>query len=111
MSETQRTGSGASGRRDGDRASQGSAVLTPPTGLPAVPTQRAIPEVERTIAPPTPRAPVGTAICVCGHDREMHEHYRDGDDCGFCGPSACGSFRNGDEPVNPVRRALRRWRR
>lgn len=27
--------------------------------------------------------------CVCGHPAETHEHYRQGSDCGACGPGMC----------------------
>lgn len=33
------------------------------------------------------------AVCVCGHSRELHEHYRRRSDCAICGPEACGAFR------------------
>ena len=25
------------------------------------------------------------ALCGCVHDRQAHEHYREGSDCGLCG--------------------------
>jgi hypothetical protein len=31
--------------------------------------------------------------CQCGHDREVHAHYRDGSDCGRCGHTVCPEFR------------------
>ncbi|GAA3337471.1 hypothetical protein GCM10017714_04650 [Curtobacterium pusillum] len=33
---------------------------------------------------------VDTAICVCGHAQEAHEHYRRGSDCALCD---CPKFR------------------
>lgn len=111
--ETQRSGSGASGRPGGDRESsaQRAAVLTPPTGLPAlgaIPTQRSAPR-EDVAQPPAPPS-TDAATCLCGHPEEMHEHYRPGDDCGSCGPEACSSFRPPAER-SPRRRPLDRWRR
>jgi hypothetical protein len=26
-----------------------------------------------------------TRLCLCGHTREAHRHYRSGTDCGLCG--------------------------
>lgn len=122
MGETQRSGRGSSRRPGGDRESSASsaAVLTPPTGLPAVepagaaiPAPRSVPPEEGVAGPPvtTTRPPeAAVRMCLCGHPAEMHEHYRAGDDCGFCGPAACGSFR-AQTDENTVRRVLRRWRR
>ena len=31
------------------------------------------------------------SVCVCGHDRETHRHYRPGTDCALCGD--CGRYR------------------
>lgn len=92
----------------------GSAVLTPPTGLPAVgthgpavPDQRTSPE-QISPAPAAPPAPPSVAVrtCTCGHPENIHEHYRAGDDCGSCGPRVCASFRDRDD-VGPLRRAVR----
>jgi hypothetical protein len=33
------------------------------------------------------------AQCGCGHDREAHEHYRRGSDCGVCGDALCSKFK------------------
>ncbi|MEV4704245.1 hypothetical protein [Actinoplanes sp. NPDC049316] len=33
------------------------------------------------------------AVCVCGHDRGAHEHYRGGTECALCGPEVCPRFR------------------
>lgn len=122
MSETQRSGPGASGRpgSDPESSARSAAVLTPPTGLPAVggpgaaiPGQRPAPEgpasAGRVTRPPAAPA-TGVRTCLCGHPEEMHEHYRAGDDCGSCGPEACSSFHPQAEP-NPLRRLLRRRRR
>jgi hypothetical protein len=34
-----------------------------------------------------------STLCVCGHAREAHEHYRRGSDCSLCGAAACRRFR------------------
>lgn len=34
-----------------------------------------------------------TAVCLCGHGMEVHEHFRPGSDCGVCGRAACAGFR------------------
>lgn len=115
------THDGATGPRPAGRPTDPSApsaaVLTPPTGLPAVPVTPSVPQ-QRTpsepVLPTTPRPPAGpdVRLCSCGHPEEMHEHYRSGTDCGACGSRACGSFRlesaDGDT-ARPVRRLLRRW--
>lgn len=31
--------------------------------------------------------------CICGHERDRHEHYRAGTDCGSCGRVRCPRFR------------------
>jgi hypothetical protein len=33
-------------------------------------------------------------VCVCGHDRAAHQHYRAGSDCAICADPACGRFRS-----------------
>jgi hypothetical protein len=32
-------------------------------------------------------------VCVCGHPKTVHEHFRDGDDCGRCGKEKCPRYR------------------
>ena len=32
-------------------------------------------------------------MCVCGHSKDVHEHYRAGSDCGVCGRDVCPRFR------------------
>lgn len=121
MGDTHRSGAGSSDgpARHRDSSVNASALLTPPTGLPAVgglesaiPAQRSAPadEAERTTTPRPPGPdPAGVRMCTCGHPEEMHEHYRVGDDCGSCGPESCASFRARAETA--VRRVVRRWRR
>lgn len=91
------------GRRGRPR-SAGSSVLTPPTGLPALPDPGA-PAARQDPPPiaPTPRPVVEP--CVCGHPKDAHDHYRPGTDCGVCGAVQCGEYRLDG---GPVRRALRR---
>jgi len=36
---------------------------------------------------------VPNSLCVCGHARDAHEHYRRGTDCATCGPERCPKFR------------------
>ncbi|WP_305790189.1 hypothetical protein [Symbioplanes lichenis] len=33
------------------------------------------------------------ALCVCGHERQAHDHYRAGSECTFCGAAGCPRFR------------------
>lgn len=42
--------------------------------------------VEPPRADPTP-------VCLCGHVREAHEHYRKGTDCPLCEPGQCNDYR------------------
>jgi hypothetical protein len=37
--------------------------------------------------------PENEALCVCGHAREAHEHYRAGTDCALCPDAACRRWR------------------
>ena len=103
------------GRRDTSHPSSPSAaVLTPPTGLPAVEPAAAAPEIPRQRIPAEPVTPPPAGpdvqLCTCGHPEEMHEHYRPGTDCGSCGARGCDSFRPADvAPTrNPLRKLLRR---
>jgi hypothetical protein len=32
-------------------------------------------------------------LCVCGHPRRAHEHYRAGSDCSLCEHAGCPRFR------------------
>jgi hypothetical protein len=93
MGDTISGSSGGPARR-GRPGKLGSSVLTPPVGIPAVPSG---PEAAETAkAPPVapPALPkVIVAPCVCGHAREAHQHYRRGSDCGACGAQDCAEFR------------------
>ncbi|MEQ3548982.1 hypothetical protein WIS52_00750 [Pseudonocardia nematodicida] len=72
------------------------------------------PETRTSVSIPTPRTPaedgvlpaapppagparVGADVCTCGHDRDAHEHYRAGSDCGACGAD-CRAFRSSAAP-------------
>ncbi|MBC3193466.1 hypothetical protein H7X46_20605 [Pseudonocardia sp. C8] len=106
---------GPDGRRARSHPSTPSAaVLTPPTGLPAVEPTAAphIPQQRTPVEPTPPPAATGQRLCACGHPEEMHEHYRPGTDCGSCGARACGAFRpeGAERPRNPLARLLRRRR-
>jgi hypothetical protein len=104
VGDTFSSSSGGPARRKPNKA--GSSVLTPPVGMPTVPSQR-----EATAAPVTPPiapvTPPKTVIepCVCGHARDAHEHYRPGRDCGACGAHDCADYRRAG---GAVRRALRK---
>jgi hypothetical protein len=86
----------------------GSAVLTPPTGLPALPDDDALVAIQR--APddlrPAPLPPTVVEPCTCGHARASHDHYRRGHDCGVCGAAGCADFQ---AVGGPIRRAARRF--
>jgi hypothetical protein len=48
-------------------------------------------------------------LCRCGHERTVHGHYRDGDDCGSCG---CPRFRRpGRMSASVLAWAVARWLR
>jgi hypothetical protein len=36
---------------------------------------------------------VRNSLCVCGHAKDAHEHYRRGTDCATCGAEVCPKFR------------------
>jgi hypothetical protein len=36
---------------------------------------------------------VQNTLCVCGHAKDAHEHYRRGTDCATCGAEVCPKFR------------------
>lgn len=46
------------------------------------------------------------STCICGHAAAVHEHYRRGTDCAFCGPSTCSHFRSGGGLVGWARRLV-----
>jgi hypothetical protein len=46
-------------------------------------------------------------VCVCGHPRAAHEHYRRGTNCSLCVRGACHSYRSS---TNVVRWVLTRLR-
>jgi hypothetical protein len=96
------------GQRRNRQSSAGSSVLTPPTGMPAIPELETSFPVQRRSSPPmpadTPPPPAQSTVvdpCMCGHSEAAHEHYRPGSDCGACGRAACGEYR----PANST------WRR
>ena len=109
-------GSRPNGRRSMSHPTTPSAaVLTPPTGLPAIePTAPPRIPAQRTPATPNPPTPVDARVRMssCGHPEEMHEHYRPGTDCGACGARTCSSFRldGEDRPAGRLRGLLRRRR-
>jgi hypothetical protein len=104
---------GGGGRPD-RRHPAGSSVLTPPTGVPAVPAQRKPtpapatrkPETPPVTPPAPPVRPTVVEPCACGHAREAHEHYRPGTDCGVCGATACSAYRARGGSVSSMLRRL-----
>jgi hypothetical protein len=32
-------------------------------------------------------------VCLCGHPKTAHEHFRPGSDCGSCGAAVCRRYR------------------
>ena len=97
---------GADPRRKRPR-STGSAVLTPPGGLPVFPDLAAADAEHVPDADPGAERNARDEIdpCVCGHGRTAHEHYRPGWDCGTCGAVTCCDYRPADGGW--FRRALR----
>ncbi|MEJ8278290.1 hypothetical protein [Pseudonocardia spirodelae] len=55
----------------------------------AVPAPRAA--AENGALPPVAVTPAAVDLCRCGHERDAHEHYRPGTDCGVCG-ATCRAF-------------------
>lgn len=97
---------GAASRRNRP-SSPGSVVLTPPTGIPALPDLEAVIPAQRTPDDHRPAPPPAAVVdpCTCGHARVAHDHYRPGHDCGACGAEGCDDFR----PLGgAMRRAARR---
>lgn len=102
----------AEATRRGGSGPVGSPVLTPPTGIPALPDVTGASPVARpeaTAPSAGPTTPHETVVdpCACGHAREAHEHYRRGSDCGVCGSVECAEYRR---KSGLVRRTLRRMR-
>ena len=59
-----------------------------------------LPLAERPAPPVAPALPAPKVkVCVCGHERVAHRHYRKGTDCGLC---ACSRYAK--------RRRIFRWR-
>ncbi|MBN9758064.1 MULTISPECIES: hypothetical protein [unclassified Pseudonocardia] len=86
---------------------------TPATTVPvgtapaaAIPAPRAA--AENTALPPVATTSVAVDLCRCGHERDAHDHYRAGTDCGVCGTS-CRAFhaRTGSAHGRPSGRAAR----
>lgn len=44
--------------------------------------------------------------CRCGHPWEVHQHFRDNDDCGLCGRPVCPTYR---APHVPLLERLKAW--
>ncbi|WP_224386229.1 GNAT family N-acetyltransferase [Pseudonocardia sp. ICBG1293] len=64
-------------------------AVVPDTGAAAIPAPRTA--AEDALPPPAPATPAAVDLCRCGHERDAHEHYRAGTDCGACGTS-CRAF-------------------
>ncbi|ALE72504.1 hypothetical protein AD006_11820 [Pseudonocardia sp. EC080610-09] len=87
-----------------------TAASVSATTADAIPAPRAATDAENTSAtPPAVPATPTTALCRCGHEQDVHEHYRPGTDCGICGTS-CRAFRAAADP-GTTRRRRRRARR
>ncbi|MFT4110160.1 hypothetical protein [Propionicimonas sp.] len=50
------------------------------------PTLRLVPSAEGA-------EPADADVCVCGHPKSAHEHYRKGTECALCDVSVCGAYR------------------
>ncbi len=112
MADDRRAQRGPGGSPRGRRAT-GSSVLTPPTGVTAVPPA---PSRRPDLGAPPRTAPAPAAVpivpvvgtagtpCRCGHSPDAHRHFRRGSDCGQCGAGACTAYR----PVDGVVRRLLR---
>ena len=109
----------------------GSSVLTPPTGVPAVPGDAPLFPVEQRPRPAVPRvdpvpdlpvpdlpgppatrlptdameAPAG--FCLCSHESRAHEHWRPGSECGVCGLGGCPTYRERGGRARGILRKLR----
>ncbi|MDP4334492.1 hypothetical protein Q7F20_14015 [Curtobacterium sp. A7_M15] len=42
------------------------------------------PVLEPVVVPSSVATTTETAVCVCGHVQDAHEHYRPGSDCALC---------------------------
>ncbi|MBO4237339.1 hypothetical protein [Pseudonocardia alni] len=72
----------------------------------AIPAPRGA--AENGALPPVAATPVAVDLCRCGHERDAHDHYRAGTDCGICG-TACRAFhaRTGSAAGRSAGRAAR----
>lgn len=82
------------------------ATSTATTAGAAIPAPRAA--AEDAVLPPVAATPVAVDLCRCGHERDAHDHYRAGTDCGVCG-TACSAFhaRTGSAAGRAAGRAAR----
>lgn len=92
------------------RVTPDTPAVTTPAG--AIPAPRVATD-DTTVPPATPTTPAAAVdVCRCGHERDAHEHYRPGTDCGACG-TACRAFharaaRPGGRPARLVSRLFHR---
>lgn len=97
--------------RRGRSRTLGSAVLTPPRGIPVLPDLRATAaeraDLMRLLPPSASDLEAVVDPCVCGHGKAVHDHYRPGWDCGVCGAVLCTDYRA--EGGGTLQRFLRRW--
>lgn len=47
---------------------------------------------DQDVTPPAPQ-PRARPCARCGHQRNIHEHYRQGTDCASCGRAACWAYK------------------